>query len=204
MNVEEAWKLMHDTSQERIWTIPVEQAMHRKEAHNVLSLLKQRLTWNIAFGLVIAGIYVVLLIRIPEPIFRAGLGIVLGFTFWAIRTAWMEYQSIRPVLPAEQSVVETLEYYRDRLRAWMILQERVARWVYPVAAATGFIWGASVGAEKPIAEVMKHGFMQVALLISSILLAFGGHFLGKWLTKKAFGSILKQIESTLLTLKSST
>jgi hypothetical protein len=201
MNVEEAWQSMQDLSANRAAQLPEEQAIHQKEAHNVLSLLKTRLMWNLIFSFVIALLYVVLMIVIPEALVRAGLGIVLGFTLWAARTAWMEYIRIQPVLTPSNSVADTLQFHSDHLRAWMKLQEQVAKWVYPVAAATGFVWGASMGADKPIAAVMSHWPMQVALLISTILLSIGGHYLGKWLTKKAFGEVVQQIESTLDSLQ---
>jgi hypothetical protein len=201
MNVEEAWQSMQHLSANEHSSFAAEQALRQKEAHNVLSLLKERLKWNICFAVVISVLYIGLMIWIPEPLFRAGMGIMLGFTLWATRTGWMEYKQIHPIQSPQQSITAALQFHLDRLRAWMNLQEQVARWVYPVAAATGFIWGASAGANQPVHQVMSLWYMQVTLLVTAVLLSIGGHYLGKWLFKKAFGTIVQQLESILDSLQ---
>lgn len=202
IELENAWQALGPQTEKAWDSIPAQRAVRQRQSHNVLSKLRQRLILNISIGILITVGYLVLFWWMADPWFQLGIGLVILFNSWAIRSAWREYALINPVLSPELSLLQTLEFHRTRIQRWMAVQTQVARFVYPVAAASGFVLGGSLGAGKPVAEIMTKLPLQIALVISMMVLGIAGHYLGKWLNEKAFGTLLREIDSHLADLKS--
>ena len=161
--------------------------------------LRQRLMINMCFGLITAMIYGYLIKVNPSWLLVLGFGAIILVTFTGIGHTYQLYKQLgrysldRPLLP-------TLIEKRDLINEWMRQQLRATIFFYPICAASGFMLGGSVGAGKPVTTVMSDPRMVIIMIIVAAIITYPAMLLGKWLTRKAFGSLVKDLEEHIQSL----
>lgn len=161
-----------------------------------LEKLKTNLAISLGFGAVITLGYALLIFFFPFWQVQLALLICIAFNLWVIAKAWKIYASIQTDL-GQADVLHTLIMHRDQFRIWFRQQMRYALFVYPVAAAGGYLLGGAIGSGKPIAEFMSHPFVIIMLFVSIIILVPLSYWLAKWMNKVAFGKYVDQLEKRI-------
>ncbi len=199
MNIEEAWKQMNDGGQDV--TSLFRQQVSARSAHSPLDKIKRNLLLNSLFGLLICIAYVIIIVVFPAWEVRACIFIVLVFSLWACAGALRLYRQLRHPLPPGNLLTE-LERHVKAVKQWTRLQERVALLIYPVSAAGGFMLGGMLGSGKPVRVFLDKPLMQLALLITILILVPLCYYLARWMNRKAFGRYVDQLSEHIQSLQS--
>ena len=165
-----------------------------------LEQIKRKLLLNGIIGLFIAGGYVLILIFFPDWRVLLRIGIVLLCTVWLSTKTLLLYNKIEKKNTADNLLQKMERHYRT-MQTWMRIQWQIGLFMYPPAAAGGFMVGGSLGNGKSIEEVMRNPVMEIAILITVIILVPIGFYTAKWLTKKMFGAYMIQLKQNIDTLK---
>lgn len=200
MNINEQWRNadeQKDNDLEALLELPVISKLPSKDP---LKKIKQNLIINSIFGIVIGSIYIIILVKFPLWQLFVCLGIVLGFTVWAVVKAIQLYQQLELKHPG-YSVLEKMEEHYSNLTKFLKLQQNVGLIIYPISAAGGFMLGGYVGSGKPIEQFMSKPVVLIALVISIIVLVPLCHYFAKWMNKKAFGQFADVLKQNIETLK---
>jgi hypothetical protein len=80
---------------------------------------------------------------------------------------------------------------------WQKQSMRVALWLYPFAAAGGFMLGGIVGSGKTPEAFLMNYKIQIALAITIIVLVPLSYLLAKWMTRVAFGVYVDQLKERI-------
>jgi ABC-type spermidine/putrescine transport system permease subunit I len=153
------------------------------------------------WGLLILAIYALLIFTFSEFWIRLAFAVMLAFSAWAILSTWKIYQKLEPGVCTNCNVLEEMERYHRIINAWCQNQLKVAVFFYPIAAAAGFVTGLTVGAGKPLAVIMDRPQIQWALLITVLVLTPIAWWLGKRLTRMAFGKYLDELQERINQLR---
>lgn len=196
MNINDQWKNadeQKDQDLEALLKLPVISKLSSKDP---LKKVKQNLVINSIFGIAIGSLYVVILVRFPFWQLLVSLGIVLGFTIWAVAKAIILYQQLQSN-GHPHSVLEEMERHYTLLKKFLTLQQNVGLIIYPISAAGGFMLGGYVGSGKPIDQFMSKPLVLIILVIAIIILVPVCHYLAKWMSKKSFGQYADMLKMNI-------
>ncbi len=201
MDLEKSWKAWGEAE-----NLPEElltpASLRKETSMNPLQKLKRNLGINMVFGVVILFFYAGIIFLSPEPLVQLAMFAMFLFTFWAIFTTFKLYRGLDPELCFSCNLVNEMERYHSTILRWSRNQEKVATFFYPVGAAGGFILGGSMGAGKPVAEIMAKTPMQVALVVTVIVLTPLAWLLARWMNRQAFGKYIDALGANIRALKS--
>lgn len=201
MDLEKTWeKIGEGSSMPEEW-LNTRSILH-KPGTNPLLKLKKNLAINMVWGILILLIYVLLIFSFSEFWIQLAFTVMMVFTAWAIITTWRLYRKLEPGVCTDCNVLNEMERYHRIILSWCQNQKKVALFFYPIAAATGFIAGLTVGAGKPLAIILEKPQIQWALLITVIVITPLAWLLGKWMTKLAFGKYLDELKVRIDQLRS--
>lgn len=176
--------------------------LNKKPALNPLSKLKRNLAINMAWAVPILTCYLLLYMFVNEPLVRLSMFILFVFTLWALASTYRLYRQLDARVCAHCNVLEEMQRYHALIHQWTINQQKVAAFFYPIGAAGGFILGGSIGAGKPVAEIMTKTPIQIALVLSILILTPLAWLLARWMTRVAFGRYLDELQERIHQLKS--
>jgi hypothetical protein len=167
--------------------------------HDPIRKLRNKLVVNMTFGLATAIVYAYLVKMNPAWPLILAFGMVILITVVGVWHTYQLHQKLGrqsmdgPLLP-------TLIEKRNLTREWIRQQQQATIFFYPICAVSGFMLGGSIGAGKPVTEVMSDHRMIIIMVVVAALITFPAMLLGKWLTKKAFGKQLLELEQNIETL----
>jgi len=200
MSIEQNWKRLNEQEDNDLSQLLQPGRLKRLHSSNPLQKIKFNLLMNIIGAVLIAGFYVYVLIRFPQWPVLLCIGMVMLFTLWAGYTSWLQYKSI-DTFATGYSLLAQMEKQYAAINAWMKTQLRVAIFVYPVAAAGGFMIGGMAGSGKSIAFFMGKPVVLAALIITVLILVPVCMWLAKWMFKKSFGKHLATLKGNIDALK---
>jgi len=153
-----------------------------------LAALRRTLWINIAYGVAVSLVFLVLVVTLRVVALSALFAVVLAFCIWATWDTWRLVRSLGPEVSATGPVLEELRRHHAAFLSWMRTQQRVGRYIYPISAAGGALWGAAQGSGAPLVElVQRPGFVVVVVLCIALMtpLCIWG---ARWMFKVAFGT----------------
>lgn len=201
MNINEQWRHADDQKDTELEALLQPSIISKLPSKDPIQKIKRNLVINSIFGIVIGSMYILILIRYPLWQLFICLGIVLGFTVWAVVKAILLFHQLNRK-HLVYSVLETLEEHYEKLTRFLQLQQKVGLIIYPVSAAGGFMLGGYIGSGKPIEQFMSKPAVWIALVISIVVLVPICHYLAKWMNKKAFGQFAAILKQNIESLKS--
>ena len=201
MSIEQNWKKMNEEGDDDLSSLLREGRLQKMHSSNPLQKIKYSLVVSIAYAILIAALYVYVLIRFPYWQVIVCIGIVLLFTIWGGYTSYIQYRNIRPWVSGSKPLLEEMEKHYTGIRDWMRLQMKVAIFIYPVAAAGGFMIGGIVGSGKSIDYFLSKPVVIIALIIAVVVLVPCCIWLAKWMFKKSYGKHLATLKKNIDALK---
>lgn len=200
MDLKEQWKKWSDeqVQQPAPTAAQIEQAMKEKSVLP-LAKVKRGLLIKLGFAVAINLAFIALLVITPQVEIKVLLGIlVLAYSVGSV-WIWVNYKKLQAHFPAEQSVKETIEFNLDRIRQAIRLETNVALILYPVAITAGFMLGFS--SEVPLDRMFEEKIVLYALFGVIVVCTPLSHWFGKWMSRKAFGKQISQLEANLEALQ---
>lgn len=199
MNLGEQWKDLNGGDADLAALIG--KGVPSRPSIDPIERIKRNLRLNAIFGIVIALAYVVLMFRFPVWQVLVSIGIVFFFTVWAVTRGLIMYRDMRHH-NLNNSLLEEMERHYTAITSWDSMQQKLGMFVYPVAAAGGFMVGGALGSGKPIDIVMSKPIMLYSMIIMAAILVPIGLKVAKWMSRKAFGQYADQLKANIDALKS--
>jgi hypothetical protein len=153
------------------------------------------------YGIVISVGYLAIMIFFPHWQLLLLFSIVLAFNIYFVLRGIQLYNNIPDQINAEGSVLEEMQGHHKAVSEWIQMQLLSARFVYPVAAAAGFLFGGMLGSEKSIDQLLSKPIFSISMVIAVIIFTPIGHLLGKWFVKISYGKYLKSLQENIDELK---
>lgn len=129
-------------------------AYQNKPTKHPLLKLKTKLVYGLFWAAIITIGYIVLLFFIHDWIPVATLLLMIAFNVWLAIISIRLYKQIPGVISPEKNLKQVLEQQYQSFIGWQKQQEKVGLFVYPFAAAGGFILGGTAGAGKSLEYLM--------------------------------------------------
>jgi ABC-type branched-subunit amino acid transport system permease subunit len=95
------------------------------------------------------------------------------------------------------NVLDELKKQYKAFSEWQKQSLRVALFIYPFAAAGGFMLGGSVGSGKSPGLLMEDYRLQIILIIVIIILVPLCYLLAKWMTRVTFGKYIDALKEKI-------
>lgn len=200
MSIEQNWKQLDEQGDDDLSKLLQPGKVEKLHSSNPLYKIKSYLIISMIWAVLIAGLYVYVMIRFPYWPVLLCIGTVLLFTLWAGYTSWKQYISINPSVTGHSLLMEMEKHY-EGIQNWMKVQMKAAIFVYPVAAAGGFMIGGMVGSGKSIAEFISKPAVVISLIVTVAILVPLCIWLAKWMFKKSFGKHLVSLKQNIDALK---
>ncbi|MBS1598378.1 MAG: hypothetical protein JST75_09130 [Bacteroidetes bacterium] len=194
MNLEEQWKNMANGDEDL--SSLIKKGLPSKSSKDPLQKIKRNLLGNSIIGVLISIGYIFIMIKFPVWQVLLCIGFVFLFTVWATTKTLMLFAYMNKP-NADNTLLEEMKRHYRGIINWMNIQQRAAWLIYPVSTAGGFMVGGSLGAGKPIAEIMSKPVIIIALLIAIVVLVPVCFSLAKWMCKKAFGEYAEQLKQNI-------
>ncbi len=201
MSIENSWNGLTQRQDDDLAALLEPSRLSKLSSHNPLEKIRKNLLMNIVFGFIVCFFYVFIITYYNILQVQIAIGCVLIFSLWALLTAWQEYKKINSsALPSLPVLIE-LKRHHQSISAWLITQQRVALFVYPVSASGGFMLGGVIGSGKPVEAFIGSSFILISLLVTLIILVPASYYLAKWFSKISFGKHLKALEENIKDLE---
>ena len=164
--------------------------------HSRLPLMKLRknLLMGMVWALLITGGYIFILCFIHFWQVYVALAVLIIFNVWIMVESWKLYKKTPSSITPSNSLKEELSNNYDSFNKWWSLQLKVSLFVYPIAAAGGFIIGGVSGSGKTV-EAFLYNFRALGVLVITILILIPiSYYAAKWVFNHAYGKHLKKIK----------
>lgn len=162
-----------------------------------LNKLKQNLLVGNVFALLISAGYLVIFFLFHIWQVYAALGVVLVFNTVIMLDSWRLYRKIPSALSPSNTLKDELTLHYNSFQRWWAVQEKMSLFVYPVAAAGGFVLGGTLGSGKPVEAFLYNPKMLGILGITLLVLVPVCHIGAGWIFNQAYGRHLKQLKATI-------
>jgi cation transporter-like permease len=192
MDLREVWKRVEA---EKL-SLPVAGAVEvRKTSKHPVAKLKRAYLISTAFALVFLIGFIVLFFTYHEPLVKGSLVLVIvGYIFFFVVNFSM-YRKINVALPVDQSLRKALAHTYDFITDNIRFQERVGLYLYPIAAASGFLMGGASGGD--LDAILQKKVVLIILLVTVAILTPIGFYLARWMYRVSYGKCLIEIKGLI-------
>ncbi len=173
-------------------------AVHiQKRSKHPVQKLKNLYLTTLAFIVVFLICFFILLFIMNALIVKGGLVLIIITYVLGFATNYSMYRKINVTLPVDRSLKEILQSTHDAIFSNIRFQERTALFFYPIALATGFLGGGSVGSGGNLEKMMQEKIVIIIFVVSIILFTPICYFLAKWLNNISYGKCLAELKSLI-------
>ena len=183
-----------DTWQQQTEAIPAIKLTEYASTHP-LHTIRRKIFVKWIFAVVFTVPYIVLTAWTPYWWLKLLLATVGLFYLFGDIYLYRVWRQLPKHLPANQPLLPFLVEYRHLLKKVIRVEEVAGLIVYPFSAAAGFIIGMSYHIDAE--EILVAKDLQIALLITVIILTPLSHVGARWLNRKAFGDEMKRLDSLI-------
>lgn len=172
-----------------------------KSLHPLVEVRNNLRITNI-FGIIISLGYILLMIFYPYWQVLLGFAVVLTFNIIFI----VQGIRIRKQLPlsvdAGHSMLQEMKVHHAAVSKWISNQMYAARFVFPVAAASGFMMGGIWGSGKSLGELFTKPVFPISMAISAVVFSFAGMWLARKLFNMSYQKFLDRLKENIDQLES--
>jgi hypothetical protein len=182
MDLDKIWGELGKEPVEGVLIKGQQQLKNVKSLHPLIEVRNNLRITNI-WGIVISIGYIVLMIFYPYWQVILGFSIVLTFNIVFILQGIKLRKQLPLSVDAGHSMLHEMKVHHAALTKWIENQMYAARFVFPVAAASGFMMGGIWGSGKSLEQLFTKPIFPISMIISAVLFSFAG----MWLARKMFG-----------------
>ncbi len=197
MSINNTWDEINEPQDDDLASLLKAPGLSKIASHNPLEKIKRNLQINMILGALICILYVVIIFYFRIWQVQLCITLVLGFSLWALYTAYWQYKNINSTVSPVNPVLDELKRHYQSITTWMTTQQRIALLIYPVSATGGFMLGGVSGSGKPVAVFMSKPVVWIALIIALAVLVPACWYLSKWMFKYSFGKHLTTLKENI-------
>lgn len=172
-----------------------------KSLHPLIEVRNNLRITNI-FGIVISAAYILLMIFYPYWQVLLGFAIVLTFNIVFIVQGIQIRKQLPRSVDAGHSMLHEMKVHHAAISKWINNQMYAARFVFPVAAASGFMMGGIWGSGKSLEVLFAKPIFPISMAISAVLFAFAGMWLARKLFNMSYQKFLDRLKENIDQLES--
>jgi hypothetical protein len=193
MDLLEAWKKLETEKLEQ----PVKgSVIPPKRSKHPVQKLKTAYLQTTGFAAVFLLMFIYLFFQFDEPLVKGGLVLViLSYIFFFVINYSM-YRKVNIELPVDKSLKTALQHTYHFITDNIKFQERVALFIYPIAATSGFLMGGALGSNN-INEMMQEKAVIILLIVLLIILTPICFYITRWLYKVSYGKCLIELKEKI-------
>jgi hypothetical protein len=193
MDLLEVWKKLETEKLEQ----PVKgSVIPPKRSKHPVQKLKTAYLQTTGFAAVFLLMFIYLFFQFDEPLVKGGLVLViLSYIFFFIINYSM-YRKVNIELPIDKNLKTALQHTYHFINDNIKFQERVALFIYPIAATSGFLMGGALGS-KNINEMMQEKAVIILLIVLLIILTPICFYITRWLYKVSYGKCLIELKEKI-------
>lgn len=162
-----------------------------------LKKLKRNLLIGIFWAVLITSLYVILFFFINLWQVYIALCVLIFFNAWIMIDTWKLYKNTNENITPSDSLKQELQKNYNGFQNWWKLQQKTGLFVYPIAAAGGFILGGFWGSGKSVEAFLYNPRMMTILGITVLVLVPIGYYTAKWMFNYAYGKHLKKLKNLI-------
>lgn len=194
MNLQDTWKQLDFNAPLDESKVNLRTAGARSK--HPVAKLKRAYMISMVFSIVFLFAFVVLLFLFEEPLVRAG---VVSMIIAYVAFSWMNlsaYRRVRVDFPMDGNLRNVLQNTYDFIVANIKYQERFGLFVYPFAAAAGYLMGLSASTGNAT-ERLEQQLVLVVLAIVIVVLTPLSWLAARWLYKLSYGKCLVELKALI-------
>jgi len=192
MDLKEVWKKLDSDKLSK----PVLGSVHiqKNSRHPVQKLI--RLFWiTLGFVILFEAGFIYLLIITPQPIVKAFMVVmIIVYVFYFVLN-YKILKNIQQSFRLDLNLKNTLQQVYDNTLSSLAFQRKSSIIIYPIAATAGFLLGLSV--ETDAALMMQKWQVQIALLVSILILTPASYYLALWMERVSYQKYLDQLRDLI-------
>lgn len=192
MDLKEVWKKLDSDKLSK----PVLGSVHiqNKSKHPVQKLIQLfKITLGFAITFEVGFIY--LLIIMPQLIVKLFMVVMIIIYVFYFVLNYRILKNIQHSFRLDLNLKSTLQQVYDNTMSTLAFQRKSSIIIYPIAATAGFLLGLSI--EKDAVLMIQKWQIQIALLISIIIITPSSYLLARWMEKVSYGKYLAQLKNLL-------
>ncbi len=201
MSIENTWRAENELPDDDLSALLKPAGLSRLQSQHPLLKIRKSLRYNMIWGILICLLYIFVLLNFRIWQVQLCVLIVFLFSFWALYTAYLQYQNIQSAVSPVNPLLDELKRQYQSIHNWMTIQQRVALFIYPVSATGGFMLGGVLGSGKPVADFMSKPLIWTVLLIVLAVLVPACWFLARWMFNYSFGKHMKVLKENIEALE---
>ncbi len=192
MDLKEIWKKLETDKLNK----PVLGAVEvRNSSHHPVQKLIKLFKLTLGFAIFFELAFTYLLVVTPQPIVKVFLIIMIIVYLFFFLLNYKVLRNIQHSFRLDLNLKSTLKQVYENTSSTLAFQRKASLIIYPLAATAGFLLGLSV--EKDAALMIQKWQVQIALLISIIILTPSSYLLALWMEKVSYGKYLAQLKDLL-------
>ncbi len=193
MNIENTWQ-QGGGSDEMLNKMLQQADFGNIQSNLPLKKLKRNLLIGMFWAVLITFLYIILFFFINLWQVYIALFVMTFFNIWIMIDTWKLYKNTNENITPSNSLKEELQKNYTGFQNWRKLQQKAGLFVYPIAAAGGFILGGFWGSGKSVDAFLYNPRMITILLITVLVLVPICYFAEKWMFNYAYGKHLKKLK----------
>ncbi len=162
-----------------------------------LKKLKRNLLIGMFWAIFITLLYISLFFFINLWQVYIALSILIIFNLWIMIDTWKLYKNTNENITPTNSLKEELQKNYTGFQKWWKLQQKAGLFVYPIAAAGGFILGGFWGSGKSVDAFLYNPRIITFLAITVAILVPICYYAAKWMFNYAYGKHLKKLKTLI-------
>jgi len=159
-----------------------------------LKKLKRNLLIGMFWAILITLVYISLFFFINLWQVYIALCVLIFFNAWIMIDSWKLYKNTNENITPSNSLKQELQKNYNGFQNWWKLQQKAGLFVYPIAAAGGFILGGVKGSGKPVEVFLYNPKMIMILVITVLVLVPICYYGARWMFNYAYGKHLKKLK----------
>jgi hypothetical protein len=164
------------------------------QSKSPLGKLKRNLLIGIIWAVIITSFYIAVLFIVDIWQGYVALATLSVFNVVIALDSWKLYKNINVNISTTNSLKDELQKNYTSFNRWWRIQERLSLFVYPIAAAGGFIIGGVWGSGKPVEAFLYNTRMLIILAVTILVLVPLCYYGARWMFNFAYGKHLEKIK----------
>ncbi|HSF45078.1 MAG TPA: hypothetical protein VLA58_03680 [Chitinophagaceae bacterium] len=197
MDWEKTWKQLGSENKDGLESYFQPGKPVKNTGRHPLQQIRRSLMINAFWGVLISAGYVYLMFRFPNWQILLGFSLVLLFNIYSIVKGLQLRSSIPSNISGHSSLLAEMEKQYKAVTDWIRAHKMTAIFIYPVAAASGFMLGGILGSGKPLDLLFSRNIFWISLIISAIALTPVAYWFSKLLVKVTYEKYLKKLKENI-------
>ncbi len=169
--------------------------INEQDSNGLIEKLRRKVQWKFYYAVAFTAVFTISLPFI-FPLASQILFTILNVAYLiGSILLFQELKILKAGVDMSQNMLTGLITYKNRIRRVLHYEELVGLCLYPVSGSAGFFLG--MQAVDREAEIMNSSRDWAWFIATMVVLTLAGHWLARWMNRKAFGKYLDQLDRNI-------